>query len=69
MKANNLNPVYEIGDRERFEKWIWKMTYCKEHGLAPAQNYVWDHVESKWEEYQLEKKNESEKVHNPEIPS
>ena len=26
-------------------KRFWKMNFCKKHGLAPAQNEVWDYVE------------------------
>lgn len=40
-------------DKARTEKWFWKMDYCKKHGLAPAQNAVWDYVETKWLEAHL----------------
>lgn len=46
-------------DKARTAKWFWKMSYCKKHGLAPAQNEVWDYVETKWQEAQpLTKEND-----------
>lgn len=26
-------------------KWHWKMDYCKEHRLPPAQKWAWDRAE------------------------
>jgi len=30
------------------KKWFWKMEYCYNHGLPPAQEWVWNKAEQEW---------------------
>lgn len=38
-KAKNLEEL----DKEK--KWIWKMDYCREQRIPPAQKWAWDKAE------------------------
>lgn len=49
-------------DKARVAKWFWKMDYCKKHGLAPAQNWMWDIAETKWQEAQSPNIKEEDKI-------
>jgi len=33
------------------EKWFWKMNWCKEQGVAPANSYWWEEAEKALEEF------------------
>lgn len=51
-ESNGASSSAVLGTQDETAKWFWKMHYCKQHGLAPAQNEVWDYVEKKWQEAQ-----------------
>lgn len=30
------------------EKWLWKMNYCKDKNIPPAQSWAWDIAEEEY---------------------
>ena len=58
LEVGNPNPFAEdivwlceqsTRGKMQSEKWCWKMDYCKQNGLPPAQSWAWMQAEVAWQ--------------------